>query len=613
MPEHVNPINPSPEDRFADALDAITLGLPFRQRDDASLAAAARTIGNIGLHVDGLADDDPVSLDRAARRRIWADLMREYGGTPEAAPNPKSPGPAGSTLSPNPWLARSEPPKPGRPRPASGVLRFIPAAQPTGTFLLVVAVLVLVGGTFATLAPDGGRGVISDASATEHPSQLAYASPEASPFADACLVEATSEGSTEALPDRLYRSGGSVVPELHEIYVLNRWEQVVTCGGLAGAGEIPRSLMTDRRTVEESTAWIVSEDEARAILGYPLAWHELEEMERIHESALEANPGFTGDPLALDVDLGVVRPLADGRIAFYSGAYWLAEDRRIESSADPATGTEVTVHIFAHQDRLWLYDESLRLCIGACEGFETSGPPMPQLTVATPDAADRQWLAPLRDASCPGVRSETGVATPNAPAIDTDPADYVPFVEAAAADQVAAATIYQRIVSGCDAPGDESLTAAGGDIILGAWDEAGTTQSQIDTAEAISEALGVADPIEILLASNAAMQIQGEDATFTLHPHRVLLPRDVVRLPDGRMGGMLRVQVLPGETSVWFVESRAAATLFVVFDLVDGEWTLSESFSICVGQCQGSDTETTGHAVATATPVPAASPVATKR
>ncbi|MBA3275838.1 MAG: hypothetical protein H0T72_08590, partial [Chloroflexia bacterium] len=138
MPEHASLTNPSPEDRFADALDAITLGLPIRQPNDGSLAAAARTIGKIGLHGDGIAEDNPVTLDRAARHRIWADLMAEYGGTPESAPTAKSPGTAGSTLSPNPWLARSDPPKPKRPRPSSSVLRFIPAAQPTSTFLLVV-------------------------------------------------------------------------------------------------------------------------------------------------------------------------------------------------------------------------------------------------------------------------------------------------------------------------------------------------------------------------------------------------------------------------------------------------------------------------------------------
>ncbi len=395
MPEHVSPITPSPEDWFADALDAITLGLPIRQPDHASLAAAARTIGKIGLHEDGIDEDNPVTLDRTARRRIWADLMREHGGVPEAAPNPKSPGAAGSTLSPNPWPARFEPPKPKRPRPSTEVLRFIPAAQPTSTFLLVVAVLVLVGGAFAGLAPNGGQGVFPTALATENPSQLAVASPEASPVADACVVDTANAEPGDGFPDRVYRGGG-VAPELYTIYVSNRWGQIVACGPFDGEyGEIPQSMMTDRLAAvyptsgSAGTAWIVTEDEARAILGYPLAWHELEEMERIRDEALAANPGFDGDGLALNADLGVYRQLADGRVALYSGVYWLAEDGRIEPASDPAAGTRVTVHIFAQQDRQWLYDETLLFCMGPCDGFKTTGAPKPQLTIATPDAADR--------------------------------------------------------------------------------------------------------------------------------------------------------------------------------------------------------------------------------
>ncbi|MDQ3656871.1 MAG: hypothetical protein M3457_17590 [Chloroflexota bacterium] len=620
MPEHVSPINPSPEDRFADALDAITLGLPIRQQDDASLAAAARTIGTIGLHVDGIDEGDPVTLDRTARRRIWADLMREHGGTPEAAPNPKSPGAAGSMLSPNPWLAQSEPPMPKRPRSSSGVLRFIPAAQPTSTFLLVVAVLALVGGAFASLAPHGGQGVFPTALATENPSQLAFASPEASPVADACLVEATTQDLADALPGRSYRSGGIVAPDLHAIYVSDRWEQIVACGPFDGvSGEIPESMMTDRlaATYPESGSaggpWIVTEDEARAILGYPLAWHELEEMERIYTAAIDANRDFTGDPVALDADLGVYRQLADGRGAFYSGAYWLAEDGRIEPASDPAAGIRVTVHVFAQQDRHWLYDETLLLCIGTCDEFETSGVPKPQLTIATPDAADRQWLTPLTEASCAVSTPESVSAPPTAPAIETDPANYVPFATADTVDREAAATTYLRLTSGCEASGDAPLKTGNGDTILGDPGREGTTQSQIETARAISEALRYGDPIEILIANAEAAEIVSEDGYTSVQKYFVLLPEDVVQLPDGRLGGMLRIQQVSSDPGFWTLEFPAT-TLFMVFEEVSGQWAIAESFVVCIGQCDDywSESETTGQSVATATPAPAASPVATR-
>jgi len=623
MPEHVSPIHPTstPEDRFADTLDALTLGMALRSGGDASLTTLARSIDRIGLQTDAFQDNDPVTLDRAAKRRIWADLMREHGGSTAASPVPQSPGAAGSTLAPNPWAARPDP-KPKRARAATGVLRFIPAAQPTSTFLLVVAVLVLIGGTFASLAPNGGQGVIRDASATEHPAQLVYASPEASPVADACMVETPVNASTEPLPDRGYR-GAYGVPELHELYVSGRWEQMVACGPFDGVtGEIPVSMMTDRRAAEDAdisaTAWTVTEEEAAAILSYPLEWYELEEMERLYNSALEAHPGFAGEPLALDADLGVYRQLGDGRVALHSGAWRLAKDGRIEPASYPSPGTRVTVHIFAPQDRQWLYDETLLLCIGECEGFETSGAPKPQLTIATPDAADHQWYSPLMNEDC-ALSAEERAATPAAlPSKVTDPADYVPFTAANEADRIAAATTYLRVVSGCEAPGDATLLAEGGGAVLDGVAENGLNQSQIDTAQAITEALGYTDPIALLVANASASTITDGEGVYTLHPQHVLLPDNIVQLPDGRLGGMARIQVLPEPTGVWDWYG-SVVTLFVVFDEVDesdGTWAMAESFLIFVGPGYVPEHEVdssglTDPAMATPIASPVASPVAT--
>ncbi|MBA2469525.1 MAG: hypothetical protein H0V37_08985 [Chloroflexia bacterium] len=551
MPDHSTP---SPEDRFADALDALTLGMPVRSDVDSPLTQTAAAIGQIGPEFDKTV---PVPLDRATKGRIWAELMAEHGGTPDTAPMPQTPGAAGGMLPLNPWVTRGESSKPKRPRPSPGVLRVIPSAQPTSTFLLVVAVLVLVGGTFASLAPGGGRGIFPSALATEDSAQLAYATPEASPVADACAVDPASAGSGNPLPDRLYRSGGSVVPDLHAIYISSRWEQIVACGPFDGVtGEIPRTMMTDRRTTEDANAdpagvaWIVTDEEADAILGYPLAWHELEEMERIRDVAMEATLGVAGDALAAEAGLGVYRQLADGRIAFYSGEYWLAEDGRIEPAGDAADRTHVTVHIFAQQDRQWLYDETLSLCIGPCEGFETSGATKPRLTIATPDDVDRQWLSPLMNKDCLLSAEERAATPPALPSVVTDPANYVPFATADEADQVAAATTFLRVASGCEAPTDASLVVDGGGAVLAVPGETGVSQSQLDTAQAISEALGYTDPIEILIANAAASRITDGNGVYTLHPQRVLLPNDVVQLPDGRLGGMLRIQSLPDEAGV---------------------------------------------------------------
>lgn len=206
MPDHACSIATSPEDRFADALDAFTLGLSARDSRDMSLLGTAQLVDDLHGSFDR-PHDVPVSLDRAAKNRIWADLMRDHGSSTAAAPIPQAPGAAGSTLSPNPWASRTTP-TPKRPRPSTGVLRFIPAAQLTSPFLVVVVVLALIGGAFAILGPNGGEGMFPTALATEHPAQVAPASPEAPSTPDACLVERPTEVSADPLRDRMYRCEG---------------------------------------------------------------------------------------------------------------------------------------------------------------------------------------------------------------------------------------------------------------------------------------------------------------------------------------------------------------------------------------------------------------------
>lgn len=193
------------EDLFADALDAMTLGVPSRTTGDDSLARSAASIQVIGGHMalESGAMPPPV-LDRAAKSRIWSELMREHGNAPDRAATPRAPGGAASALSLNPWAEEqtAEPPK--RPRSSSGVLRFVPAAQPASSFMLVIAVLVLIGGAFASLAPDGGRGIFPSVQATEDPANLAVATPEASPTAIAGECEPVRSAYSFS-PDSPYR------------------------------------------------------------------------------------------------------------------------------------------------------------------------------------------------------------------------------------------------------------------------------------------------------------------------------------------------------------------------------------------------------------------------
>jgi hypothetical protein len=184
---HAIPHRPSAEDHFADTLDALALGMPVTRTTDEPLAALANlaaTLQHAGPVSTSLSSGraEP-TLDRASKSRIWADLMREHGGADTSETAPREPGAAGSALSLNPWVTEPDSTRSKRPRLSPGVLRFMPAAQPTGTFLFIVAVLILVGATFAGLSPNGGRGSIPTAFATEDPPQFAFASPQASPAA----------------------------------------------------------------------------------------------------------------------------------------------------------------------------------------------------------------------------------------------------------------------------------------------------------------------------------------------------------------------------------------------------------------------------------------------
>jgi len=163
------------EDRFADALDALVLGIAGR--DDEPLARLAADIQRVGGQPDAI-EALGARLDRATKTMIWADLMREQGGRTTAPPLVPVSGGSGSTLAPNPWAPT--PARKPRRRPSPAVLRFVPDAQPFSTFLLIVAVMVLIGATFATLSPDNRRGFLPSASATENAPALA-ATPDATP------------------------------------------------------------------------------------------------------------------------------------------------------------------------------------------------------------------------------------------------------------------------------------------------------------------------------------------------------------------------------------------------------------------------------------------------
>lgn len=371
---------PSPEDRFADALDALTLGISVRPNVDSPLARTAGAIGKIGPRFD---ETVTLPLDRATKGRIWAALMTEHAGEAEASPIPQVPGAASGTLPLNPWAAREEPAKAQRTRPSPGVLRFIPSAQPTSTFLLVVAVLVLVGGTFASLAPGGGRGIFPSALATENPPQLAFASPEASPGAGACPYEPLTTGEIERI-----RETGNTQPPREYAPVVDADQETAdrTRALVAGldicVGEDPAlfwSMMTDRAVLEHPLGFssmalldrsrTLSEEYGEALLGEAPSDEELELLRQQQRSGQGEFPFSSEIVHLMDPDLGVVRVLPDGRLAIYSGEVWLRRDGRVPRYPQSPDRESFLYTMFGNPEFGSGLDESLVVCLGDCDAF----------------------------------------------------------------------------------------------------------------------------------------------------------------------------------------------------------------------------------------------------
>jgi hypothetical protein len=440
---------------------------------------------------------------------------------------------------------------------------------------MVVLALVMIGVSFAWIAPESG--FAPGASATE-----SAASPEVSTAECDPRVAGDS-----ALPDRMYRATvGSVDKTVTEIYVRRAWEQIVACGAPTGdPNKVPAAMMTERLIDDRlagvaPNAWVLSDDEAQAMLGWQPQDYQLDAWEAAWNEAIAANPAFQGDPLAIAPDVNSMVELVDGRVAIYSATYWLQRGGRI--TADPT----VRVHFFAKQGDMWRYDEFVSFCVGDCAGFRESGQESrPQLVMTELAKDDRPWIRPLEYTSCDALASPINEVdvTIEASTAEVDRTAYVPFATVDANNQEAAARAYleESDICGRLESGDLTMGEMYAEMPLGL---PGAALSQVETALAITEALGYRDPMGISLWNPAPLEITAEAGVRLQSSSDILRPEDIVALPDGRLGGLVH-HVYRATSGMYPLHLPYDLTVFVVFAEENGEWVVDESFAICVGKC----------------------------
>jgi hypothetical protein len=610
------------EDQFADALDAMTLGVHRRESLDSPLAIVAASIQGIGGHVATGNESVPTPpLDRTTKSRIWSELMLAHGGAPDLATTPQVPGASGASLSLNPWVGEQSRSCPKRPVSSSRVLRFVPAAQPASSFLLVIAVLVLIGGTFAGLAPDDGRGVFPSAHATEDSAQLDFASPEASPSVAECTIEPLTTAQIEHVretgntqPLRAY-TPVTAPDELATSEAVASYAMLSACSDqVDDEAEISLlwALMTDRALLENplgiriedqlTRSREVSEQFGEALLGLRPTD---EELELIGNRSGTSDYPFSSEIMHLfDPSKSVVRLLPDGRLAMYSVDVWLRRDGRNASFSSENEREIVQYTILGNPRYGGGIDELLYVCLGQCDIFWTEwevqtfglpATPGPALPNASP-AADFNFLSPVIPEDCSVDSRPVGQIW----AFNDDPVaqierEYGPvfLAETPLSIDIANAA---RVWRACSAHGYPSQRLAmesprfihesGGSDFLN-WDMDEAEEQQIAIQLLADEVLD-GDWTPYYVGTALLGDIDAGTGVYTLRDDRsFLLPQHVYQLPDGRFGGLVTKLVPLG-----YVESMSVSPdhnvefqIYAQDPTQDGRWVLDETLWLCATGC----------------------------
>ncbi len=226
-------------------------------------------------------------------------------------------------------------------------------------------------------------------------------------------------------------------------------------------------------------------------------------------------------------------------------------------------------------------------------------------TPASPEAETERWLTDADQAECtPGGVPATPGSQPHVPGRGP-----LPFSPADPAEQLAAAEVYLQFHA-CDLLGalpEPSATGANGANGLLTVDASSLESPLLSAEVAFGSGLSV-EPIDpqlqrYLSELSAALPnqewmdyiIEGPQLVaaaspggFTSKSHRVVLPEDIMRLADGRIGGPMRIYLQtndPGRAASLFAMRPFVETGFVILTVENGRWVIDELLTICVGDC----------------------------
>jgi hypothetical protein len=300
---------------------------------------------------------------------------------------------------------------------------------------------------------------------------------------------------------------------------------------------------------------------------------------------------------------GDVIRLADGRLGVPTRIHLVSQSSLREMTGGvefaPANFT-----VFESVDGHWLVDEIIHLCVGDCDAFwdelagDTPLPATPGASpVASPDLATptddiSEWLIDPEDIDC--ERGYDTTITPESPPLDGWPTDrpmpvddYLPLTGAQAADQRAIAERFLRISVGCLPTSDDPVVSDDFHWMPGP-SVVNATADQIESAQQISAALPMQDYRDyyVIRPPSLGTPAAGESP---LNGTGVLLPRDVMQLPDGRIGAPLRVVIESddpdGAIHAMTGGRNVATPVFLVFEREGDRWLYDELFLLCFGDC----------------------------
>lgn len=238
-------------------------------------------------------------------------------------------------------------------------------------------------------------------------------------------------------------------------------------------------------------------------------------------------------------------------------------------------------------------------------GAGTPGTPAtrPATPVASPTAETSRWLRypDLSDCTSQSVPAEPGTQA-------YDPlAAPLPFSPASSDDQLAAAEVYFQ-VQACEPLANLPEPQATGTNGLMTVDTS-SLDSPLLSAElgfgfgqpgepvspellryvtALTDALPDQEPLDYIIEGERLPESYSTGG-YMSQSHRVLLPEDIVRLADGRIGGPARVFYQtndPGGAASMLAMRPFIETGFVILTVEDGRWVLDEYLTICIGDCE---------------------------